>query len=124
MFTDGDDLRTPELVAAVDRVAAGFRGPDGEPFDFGRFDLRHETDDALRRGDFAVVELNGVTSEATNLYDPARSTRWAYGVLFKQWSWLYRLGAARRNAGTKPMSMTALTRTLWQHRKDETRVAD
>lgn len=63
----------------------------------------------LRQGQgFAIVELNGTSSEATNLYDPSRGLVWAYGILFRQWAHLYRLGAARVREGWPRMSLANL----------------
>ena len=115
-FTDGADLITPELEAAIDAIARGYRGPTGAPLDFGRFDVRYKNDESLRRGEaFGIVELNGSTSEATNIYDPERSTLWAYRVLFGQWKRLYALGAARRAAGARPMRSWELIAMLWHY---------
>jgi pimeloyl-ACP methyl ester carboxylesterase len=100
LFEDGADLITPELGRTTEEIIRAYRGPKGEPYDFGRFDLRAESEDALKRGDFRVIELNGTTSEATNLYDPNRSTRWAYGVLYRQWDHVFELGARRAKHGT------------------------
>jgi hypothetical protein len=112
LFTDGADLITPALTRAIDALAAGFDGG----LDFGRFDLRYESDDALRRGEaFDVVELNGTTSESTNLYDPGKSLWWAYSVLFAQWRLLFELGTARRRAGARPMGIGLLLATVWDH---------
>ncbi len=105
LFRDGSDLITPALEARIDAIAASYCGPGGGEFDFGRFDLRYESEDALRRGEgFGILELNGITSEATNLYDPSRGPLWAYSVLFGQWRELYRIGAARRAAGVRPLT--------------------
>jgi pimeloyl-ACP methyl ester carboxylesterase/membrane protein DedA with SNARE-associated domain len=114
LFRDGSDLHTPALAAAVDALAAGFRGG----LDVGRFDIRYESDEALRRGEgFAVVELNGVMGESTNLYDPSGSLRWAYRVLFGQWRHLYELGAWRRDAGARPVPPGELWRMVRSHAK-------
>lgn len=105
LFRDGADLITPELEARIDAIAASYCGPGGGEFDFGRFDLRYESEEALRRGEgFGILELNGITSEATNLYDPSRGPLWAYSVLFGQWRELYRIGAERREAGVRPLT--------------------
>jgi len=116
-FSDGSDLITPELEAAITTLANRFDGG----FDFGRFDLRFSSEHALRRGEgFSVIELNGVTSESTNLYDPDRSIRWAYGVLFRQWRTLIDLGAARRKAGRHPPSTRDLVRMIRLHFRTRT----
>lgn len=66
LFRDGSHLVTPELEAAFDAVAKRFDG-----FFVGRFDVRYSDPAEFRAGrGFAVVELNGATSESTNLYDP------------------------------------------------------
>lgn len=99
-FEDGADLLTPELEAAVRAVADGF-GEHG--LDFGRFDLRASSLEACQRGDFAVVEVNGVTSESTNIYDPRRSAWFAWRTLAKQCSLAYAIGACRRARGHLPL---------------------
>ncbi len=119
LFTDGIDLTTPALSRAIDTIAAGFRGLNGGPLDFGRFDLRYESDEGLGRGEgFAIVELNGTSSEATNLYDPGRGVLWAWGVLLRQWGHLYRLGAMRRRAGHRGISLHELWREVRAHYAD------
>ncbi len=121
-FLDGADLITPELEARFDAIAAAFesgardRGDAPGEFDFGRFDIRYEDEDALRRGEgFVIIELNGALSESTNLYDPRRPLWWSYGVLARQWATLYRLGALRRRAGVRPMGFIELARTVRDH---------
>lgn len=119
MFYDGADLITPELNAAIDRIARAFRDEKtGGGLDYGRFDLRYTTDDALRRGEgFAIVELNGTMSESTNMYDPAKSAWWTYSVLFSQWMTMFRLGLIRRREGKRPMLLRDLLRAVRSHFK-------
>ena len=95
MFRDGAHLITPQLETAIDAIARRFEG-----FCFGRFDVRYSDVESFKAGrDFAVVELNGATSESTNLYDPNRSIFWAYRTLYRQWSLLFEIGAAARKGG-------------------------
>lgn len=108
LFRDGGHLLTPELEAAVDALARPFAG-----FFVGRFDVRYHDVAAFRAGtDLAIVELNGVTSESTNLYDPSWSLLRAYGTLCRQWSLLYRIGAANRDRGHPVTRLTDLVRLL------------
>ncbi|MCC6677721.1 MAG: alpha/beta fold hydrolase [Phycisphaerales bacterium] len=120
LFRDGAELLTPSLARAIDALATGFGGGDpSAALDFGRFDLRYESAEALGRGEgFAVVELNGATGESTNLYDPRRGLLWSYRVLFGQWRLLYELGAARRDAGARPMSRRELLRAVRSHYRE------
>jgi hypothetical protein len=118
MFADGADLLTPELEARIDSIAASFRGLAGGELDIGRFDLRFESEAALRRGEgFRIVELNGTASESGNIYDPERGIWWAWTVLARHWSLLYRLGAWRRARGGTPMGLIEMVRTVRAHRR-------
>ena len=102
LFQDGQHLWSSELAQVFDRIAEAI--PD---FHFGRFDIRYESAEALRQGTgFAIVELNGVMSESTNLYDPSWSCWRAYRTLFAQWYWLFRIGNAAAQQGA-PVSRLA-----------------
>src|SRR5262249_46480755 len=66
IFLDGSDALTPELEEVIDRIAKSFDG-----FFFGRFDIRVSSrQDFMAGRNLKIVELNGVTSEATHIYDP------------------------------------------------------
>lgn len=113
-FRDGTHLVTPELEAAFDRVARSFDG-----FFVGRFDVRYSDPVEFRAGrGFAVVELNGVTSESTNLYDPSWSLVRAYRTLFRQWSLLFRIGHANRLRGHRPVTAREFLSLVWGHYRD------
>ncbi len=110
LFVDGGALLTPELEAAVDRISQRFEGG----FYFGRYDIRAASVDAFRQGrDFRVVELNGVTSEATSIYDPANSLWRAYATLARQWRLAFEIGARNRALGVEPLPARALWR-MWR----------
>ncbi|MCC6357337.1 MAG: VTT domain-containing protein [Phycisphaerales bacterium] len=114
LFRDGAHLITPALNDAIDAIARRFDG-----FFFGRFDVRY-TDPrefAAGRG-FAIVELNGVTSESTNLYDPSWSLVRAYGVLFRQWSILFDIGARNRRLGHPASRLRSILRDVRAHYRD------
>jgi membrane protein DedA with SNARE-associated domain len=109
MFRDGAHLITPELERAVDAIARQFPG-----FYIGRFDVRYTDVAAFQAGrDLAIVELNGATSESTNLYDPSWSLFAAYRTLFRQWSLLYRIGDANRERGHAPTAILELLRLVF-----------
>ena len=95
-FTDGEDLITPELSGRIDAIADGFRDEQGRGFDIGRFDIRCGSYEQLKRGEgLGIVELNGLSCEPTNLYDPSRSLPWAWGVILGYWRHVERLSDAR-----------------------------
>lgn len=108
LFLDAANLLTPATEDAFDRVAKGFPG-----FYFGRFDVRATSVEALRMGrGFKIVELNGVTSEAAHIYDPANSLVAAYRVLFAQWRLAFDIGAANIRRGAVPTPITTLLEML------------
>jgi membrane protein DedA with SNARE-associated domain len=122
LFLDGAALITPELERRFDEIADHFPG-----FHFGRFDVRYESIEDFKAGrDIAIVELNGVTAESTNIYDPRRSLLSAYATLYRQWEILFRIGAANRRRGHEPASVRELTRLLVAHLRapDVTTLAD
>lgn len=111
MFRDGGHLCTPELERTLDTMVCGYEG-----FLIGRFDVRYRDVDAFMAGrDLAIVELNGATSESTNIYDPDWSLGRAYGVLFRQWRLLYRIGDANRRRGHRPTALPDLVRLVFRY---------
>lgn len=108
IFLDGAALQTEELARAVDRIGRATEG-----FFFGRFDLRAASESDLRAGrGLRVLELNGVTSEATHIYDPAVGFLAAYRALFRQWSLAFEIGAANRARSAAPASLGDLLRAV------------
>jgi membrane protein DedA with SNARE-associated domain len=103
LFLDGNHLLTPQLERAIDRISRRFNG-----FYFGRFDIRTSSVEAFQEGlDLTVVELNGVTSEATHIYQPGNSLLQAYATLMRQWRLCFEIGAANARHGTRPLSVKA-----------------
>jgi len=114
IFLDGEELRTPALEAAVETMSAAFEG-----FFFGRYDVRAPSFEALRAGrGIKVLELNGVTSEVTHIYDPANSLLAAYRALFAQWALAFEIGDHNRRLGTRPAGVTALARSVLAYRRE------
>lgn len=112
VFLDAGEHRTPELEAAIEELARGFEG-----FYFGRFDLRVPTVEQFRAGvGLKILELNGVTSEATHIYAPGSSLFSAYRTLFEQWRLAFEIGAANAARGTAPIGLLGLVRLLRDRR--------
>ena len=107
---DGRRVQTPRMELAFDLLAKRCAG-----FHFGRFDVRAPSVDALMQGrDFKIIELNGVTSEATHVYDPQYTPIQAWRTLFEQWRILYDLGAQNRADGCRPATVRELLGLLWR----------
>jgi len=113
VFLDGREHRTPELEAAIESLAQPFAG-----FFFGRFDLRVPTVEQFRAGTgLRILELNGVTSEATHIYAPGASLLAAYRTLFEQWRLAFEIGAANAALGATPTGLRDLYRLLRERRR-------
>jgi hypothetical protein len=104
VFLDGNWVKTEALEIAIDRISKMYDG-----FYFGRYDIRTPSVEDFKRGcNFKVVELNGVTSEATHIYDPKNSLLEAYQVLFEQWRLAFEIGAQNRQRSARPTSLRTL----------------
>jgi len=111
VFRDGRHLLTPALEARIDAIAQSFGG-----FFVGRFDIRYRDVEAFKAGlDVAIVELNGATAESTDIYDPDGSLLAAYRQLFRQWSIVFRIGAANRASGAPVSSCRRLLALVGAH---------
>src|SRR6185295_1531804 len=116
VFLNGIRMKTTALEQAVERVSRAHLG-----FYFGRFDVRTPSIEAFQRGQFKVIELNGVSAEATHVYDPAVSLLDAYSALFEQWRIAFEIGAINRRLGAMPMTFTAVVGLIWNHLCKNTR---
>ena len=78
-FEDGAFLYSPALHQRIDKISKKIKG-----FYLGRFDIRYSNVKAFREGkDINILELNGATSESTNIYDPRFSIFQVYYILYK-----------------------------------------
>jgi pimeloyl-ACP methyl ester carboxylesterase/membrane protein DedA with SNARE-associated domain len=113
IFLDGRKHMTAELEGAIDAVSQVYEG-----FYFGRYDIRVANVEDLRRGvNFKAIELNGVTSEATSIYDPQNSLRNAYKVLFQQWRIAFEIGKENRDRGLQPATFRELINAMRNYRR-------
>lgn len=108
LFLDGRGLVTPELEARIEAIASSVPG-----FCFGRFDLRVPSVEHLRAGrDLAVLELNGVTAEATHIYQPGASLLAAWRTLAEQWRLAFAIGAENVRLGARARTARELAALL------------
>ena len=106
IFTDGAQDITPALGTTIERIMSDF--PD---FHFGRIDVRYTSIASLRRGaGFKIIEINGVGSEATHIWDPSTRLRDAYKVQFDHYRQAFEIGAAQRASGFKSSGLRRMFR--------------
>jgi hypothetical protein len=112
IFLDGGDTITPALEESIEQIARCFDG-----FFFGRLDIRVPCrQDFMAGRNLGVVELNGVTSEATHIYDPKFSLLDAYRVLFEQWRIAFEIGSLNRARGVRATPLIELIRAAREYR--------
>ncbi len=116
-FIDGSAYIDNALSATFDRVACRIEG-----FHYGRFDIRCDSIEALRQGrDFVILELNGVCSEPTHIYDAQVNTYgFALREILRHWGIIFRVGTALHRRGTPYLpaaEMIAAFRRLFRHLK-------
>lgn len=107
IFLDGSRLVTPALEHAIDRVSHAHPG-----FYLGRYDVLAASFAALQRGEFTVIELNGVSAEATHVYDPSVSIRETYRVMALHWRNAFEFGALNQQHGARAFRFVELVRLL------------
>ena len=106
VFRDGRAEITSPLTRRIDEICGSM--PD---FHFGRVDLRFRDTASLRRGeDFSIIEINGVGSEATHIWDPSTTLVDAYRTQFEHYGLAFRIGDQMRRSGHRPSSPLALLR--------------
>jgi hypothetical protein len=92
IFRDGWHLYSEKLRKQIDELSRALPG-----FYIGRYDIRYSNrGDLLEGRNFTIIELNGVASEATNIYDERNSLSSAYRTLFAQWRLIFEIGVTNQ----------------------------
>ena len=102
LFLDGARMITPALTRRLDElVIKGF-----DSFYFGRFDVRYSNREAFMAGEgFTILELNGLSAESTNVYDPGHTLFFAYRTMFRLYDLMFGIGRANVDLGAETPGM-------------------
>ncbi len=108
-FINGNHLIDEPLRRAFDRIAGQIDG-----FSYGRFDIKCESLDALRRGrGFKIIEVNGICSEPTHIYDAGRISYWGALRTIQRHAFLIRrIAKANRTQGAAYRPLAELVREV------------
>jgi len=69
-FINGNHLIDKELESMVDGINKQIKG-----WFYGRLDIKYDSFEKLKQGkDFKILEINGIISEPTHIYDPTNAT--------------------------------------------------
>lgn len=99
-FTDDTErLLTPELEVAFFKL---FESQPG--FNFGRVDVKCADEEAFKRGEFVVIEVNGVASLPTHMFDPEFTVWQAYEIFFDHAKLLARIAREQRHQSMELLS--------------------
>lgn len=109
MFVSGMHLVDADMIEGFRAITSKIDG-----LYFCRYDLRCPSLDDLRKGkNIKIIEINGVGADPTHVYDPSISIWKKYGIIFRQWSIMFRIARANHRRGIPYMSLAEALR----HRK-------
>jgi len=95
LFLDYSKEIDDELTFTIDAISK--RIPE---FYFGRFDIRYDTMEGLKKGNnFSVIELNGAGAEPTHMYDPGHSIFFAWKEIVRHWSIMGKISRMNHKRG-------------------------
>lgn len=98
-FTDDTHRKTPALERAIFEIC------DSQPgFNFGRLDVKTDSEADFLAGKFSVIEINGIASLPTQMFDPAGSLAHAYRIFLHHGYLLVEIANEHRD---KPMQLAS-----------------
>ncbi len=108
-FINGNHLIDDQLIRTFDAITQQIPG-----FYYGRFDIRCSGIEALKAGkDFKVLEINGVCSEPTHIYDPDHISYFgALKAIIRHWSVIRKISMANHKKGVPYQSFMSIVREL------------
>ncbi len=109
-FRDGNTLIDEALVSRFHEISRRIPG-----FFFGRYDVKAVDRAAFQRGEFSIIELNGVNSEPAHIYDPENSIWRAYRDLIVHWRLIARISRINRRDGARSHSIWQLIAAIRRH---------
>lgn len=104
MFQDFNTIIDARLTHVFDEISSETNG-----FYYGRFDLRCESIELLKRGkNFAILELNGAGAEPAHIYQPGFSYFKAQKVLAQHYKIMFDISRKNRQDGEKYMTFAEI----------------
>ncbi len=110
-FLNGNHLIDEEIHKVFNKVASQMEG-----IYYGRFDLRCQSIEALKRGQFQVMEYNGVAAEPAHIYDPGMPVWEKYRSIYRHWKIIFRIFKEQQKRGVSPMSLRQAIATVKNYR--------
>ena len=100
-FINGNHLINDGLTQLFSRLNKSIEG-----WYYGRLDIKYSSWEALEKGDFVIIELNGILGEPTHIYDTSATSYWkALNTIKRHWKQLNSIACYHRQKGlTVPKS--------------------
>ncbi|HNL37733.1 MAG TPA: hypothetical protein PKH43_01325, partial [Saprospiraceae bacterium] len=99
-FCNANHLIDETLTAAFEPLCTRLEGVY-----YGRFDLKCADEEALRRGEVKVMELNGILSDPAHVFDPDHGIWRAYRDYYRHWRIISRISRANRRLGIRDATL-------------------
>jgi len=107
IFRNGNQYISQSLSDKIDQIMHDFKD-----FHYGRLDIKFKNIEALQEArDFVIIEINGVSSEKTHIWDSRTSLYQAFATLFEQYTTLFKMGNEMLKQGYKAPSAKKLVST-------------
>ncbi len=108
-FRNGNDVISKEMMDSFAKMFIQIEGVE-----YGRFDVKTESIQALEQGNFKVFELNGVSAEPGHIYD-YKNVFFAYRDLYKHWFVLGKLAKKNIKKGVKTTPFLKFFQQIYNH---------
>ncbi|MCR9286060.1 MAG: hypothetical protein NXI23_01575 [Bacteroidetes bacterium] len=102
-FLNGNHLIDEQLNATFNQIAAQMDG-----IYYGRFDMKCASPDAVKKGDFKVLEYNGIAAEPAHIYDPTYPLSKKYQDIYQHWKIIFKIYKIQQAKGEKSMSWSEM----------------
>jgi len=112
LFFDASNLINEQVNSLFSAIAQDIEG-----FTFGRFDVRVQSLQGLQTGKgLHILELNGISSDPTHVYDPALSYWQVACYLSKHVHRMFLLSQEQRNNGHSPATLANVRAEVRRHK--------
>jgi len=111
-FINDNEHISPKLEKVIDELSQQIPG-----FYFGRYDLRTTSFEALEKGEFQILELNGAGAEPAHIYQPGFSFLEGQKVLLHHWKVLFEISMANKANGENFWNMKAAVKIKKAHKQ-------
>ena len=107
IFRNGGSFITDALEKRIDALMHQIPG-----FHYGRMDIKFEDIDSFTEGrHFALIEINGASSESTHIWDSRTTLKEIFSTLLSQYRTLFEMGDQIRRSGVESPKISVMIKT-------------